>query len=138
MTPRLTRSRLYLFPSSPETQLTLGVVVRVLSPIGTGLVQPAIMMIRSFLGYTDTLIIHPRRRFSITARIWRLPAMNILVPVDFPMICFRESRILAQFTPGHLSHVSVHLNLGFRDVMDCSISTSGSRSAFRPLVFLRS
>jgi len=42
MTPRLTRSRLYLFPSTSETQLPLGVVVRVLSPIGNGFVQPAI------------------------------------------------------------------------------------------------
>ena len=42
MTPSLTRSRLYLFPSTSETQLTLGVVVRVLSPIGHGFVQPAI------------------------------------------------------------------------------------------------
>ena len=32
----------YLFPSTSETQLTLGVVVRVLSPIGHGFVQPVI------------------------------------------------------------------------------------------------
>ena len=42
MTSSLTRSRLYLFPLTSETQLTLAVVVRVLSPIGYGFVQPAI------------------------------------------------------------------------------------------------
>ena len=42
MTLSLTRSRLYLFPLTSETQLTLAVVVRVLSPIGYGFVQPAI------------------------------------------------------------------------------------------------
>ena len=42
MTSSLTRSRLYLFPLTSEKQLTLAVVVRVLSPIGYGFVQPAI------------------------------------------------------------------------------------------------
>ena len=42
MTSSLTRSRLYLFPLTSETQLTLAVVVRMLSPIGYGFVQPAI------------------------------------------------------------------------------------------------
>lgn len=42
MTPHLTLSRIYLFPSTSETQLPLGVVERVLSPIGNGFVQPAI------------------------------------------------------------------------------------------------
>ena len=45
MTPSLTRSRLYLFPLTSKTQLTLGVVVRVLSPIGNGFVQPAILIL---------------------------------------------------------------------------------------------
>jgi len=42
MTLSLTRSRLYLFPLTSETQLTLDVVVRMLCPIGNGFVQPAI------------------------------------------------------------------------------------------------
>ena len=41
MTSSLTGSWLYLFPLTSETQLTLAVVVRILSPIGYGFVQPA-------------------------------------------------------------------------------------------------
>ena len=42
MTLSLTSYRLYLFPLTSETQLTLDVVVRMLCPIGNGFVQPPI------------------------------------------------------------------------------------------------
>ena len=47
MTSSFTRSRLYLFPLTSKTQLTLAVVVCVLSPIGYGFVQPAIKYLSS-------------------------------------------------------------------------------------------
>ena len=51
MTLSLTRSRLYLFPLTSETQLTLDVVVRMLCPIGNEFVQPAIKSMISTLRY---------------------------------------------------------------------------------------
>lgn len=70
--------------------------------------------------------------------IWGLPGMNILGPGDFSMIGFRESRILARCTPAHSSHVSVRMSLSCKNVMGCCIfMTSGTRSAFRPMLFLR-
>ena len=53
MTSSLTGSRLYLFPLTSETQLTLAVVVRVLSPIGYGFVQPAIQFSKARNIYID-------------------------------------------------------------------------------------
>ena len=47
MTSSFTHSRLYLFPLTSTTQLTLAVVVRILSPIGYGFVQPAIKYLSS-------------------------------------------------------------------------------------------